>query len=238
MTSARSRNPPSSLVMKQKTSLPKNGSEVAGKTRPIFSGDQSANHRSRVDNGGGLTFLLLPTMKKYKTQRKQAEDEGVFLRFGDDLAVDNNPHRAVRRSRKSRNSSPIIESSRIEVADGFVDHARALPRRSLPVPIKQVGRLNANAPTIPMKIRSLIHKQAGNGSGASACDGDGRRIGGVGGKSDVGFAAAGNSGIHRSDVFGVGAGKEGREINGLIGREVVLVNFAGGLPTIRRRMVA
>ena len=58
----------------------------------------------------------------------------------------------------------------------------------------------------------------GNGS-AAAADGDGRRVGGAGGKSDVGSAATGNSGSHRSDVVGVGAGKQGRKLKvGIAGR--------------------
>ena len=72
----------------------------------------------------------------------------------------------------------------------------------------------------------LIHKQAGNGSGASAGDGDGGRVGGVGGKSDVGLAAAGNAGIDRSDVFGVGAGKQGRKSRQLVVGSVGVVQVA------------
>ena len=48
----------------------------------------------------------------------------------------------------------------------------------------------------------------GNGS-AAAADGDGRRVGGSGGKSDVGSAAARNSLSYRIDVYRVGAGKQG-----------------------------
>ena len=171
-------------------------------------------------------FLLDVAAKDNKTQSEQAEDEGVFFWFGDDLAVDNNPHRAVRRSRKSRDASPIIEGSRIEVADGLVDYTGAHPRRSLIVAVNQVGRLNANAPTISMKIRSLVHKQAGNGSGASAGNGDGGRVGGAGEKSDVGLAASGNSGIYRSDVFGVGAGKQGRQGQQLVVGAVGVIDVA------------
>ncbi len=50
----------------------------------------------------------------------------------------------------------------------------------------------------------------GNGSVAAA-DGNGRRIGGAGGKGDVGSAAARNSGSHRGDVVGIGAGEQGRQ---------------------------
>ena len=164
-----------------------------------------------------------------KAQGKQAEDESVFFRFGDDLAVDDNPHRA-----KSGGTITMIESSRKEVADGFVDQACSHPRRSLPIAIKQVGRLVANAQTIvlvqgrvyKLRVCILAHKQAGNGSGASAGDGDCGRVSGVGGKSDVGFASARNSGVHRCDVFGVGAGKQGRKSQQLVAGAVGVVKVA------------
>ena len=75
--------------LNKKTPLRKTQSEVVGKTRPIFSGGQSTNHRSRADSGGWLSFLLhhAPAMKDNKTQRKQAEHKRVFLRFGDDCGV-------------------------------------------------------------------------------------------------------------------------------------------------------
>ena len=120
----------------------------------------------------------------------------------------------------------IIEGSRKEVANRFVNQARSHPRKSLPIAIKQVGRLVANAQTIPRAIRILAHKQAGNSSGASAGDGDGGRVGGAGGKGDVGLAAAGNSGIHRSDVFVVGAGKQGRKSRQLVVGTVGVVQVA------------
>ena len=108
--------------------------------------------------------------EKDEGEGKQAKDKRVFFGFGDDLAVDNNPHRA-----KSGGTTPTIEGSRKEVADGFVDQACSHPRRSLPVAIKQVGRLVANAQTIEieqgrvykLRRRILAHKHAGNGSGAS-----------------------------------------------------------------------
>ena len=58
-------------------------------------------------------------MKENKDQRKEAEDEGVFLRFGDDLAVDNNPHRAagLRRKTSIPRSPTIIEGSHKEVVN-------------------------------------------------------------------------------------------------------------------------
>ena len=71
----------------------------------------------------------------------------------------------------------------------------------------------------------------GNGSAATA-DGDGGRVGGAGGKSDVGFSAARNSGSYQLDVIGIGAGKQGRQrdvdIAGLVG----VVEVARQLPRV------
>ena len=73
----------------------------------------------------------------------------------------------------------------------------------------------------------------GNGS-VGAGEGDGGRVGGAGIEGGVGFAAAGNSGIDRSDVFGVGAGKQGREGKylavGVVG--VVKVAVVGEPPSV------
>ena len=66
-------------------------------------------------------------MKENKAQSKQAEDKRVFLRFGDNLAVDSDPHQAVatagatRRKIDSSKIAVIEGSPRNEVADGFVD---------------------------------------------------------------------------------------------------------------------
>ena len=64
-----------------------------------------------------------------------------------------------------------------------------------------------------------------NGSAAAA---DGRRVGGTGGKSDVGLASAKNSGGYRLDVFSVGAGKQGRK------REVDVVGLVGVVNVARK----
>ena len=68
-----------------------------------------------------------------------------------------------------------------------------------------------------------------NASAVSA-DGDGRRVGDVVGKSDVGSVVSRNSRIDRSDVFGVGARKQGRKsqhlVVGVVGIvDVVVVVF-------------
>ena len=72
----------------------------------------------------------------------------------------------------------------------------------------------------------LIHPKAGNGSGASACDGDGGRVGGIGGKGDVGLASSRNAGQHRVPVCGVRAGKQGRKSQQLVVGAVGLVDVA------------
>ena len=73
-----------------------------------------------------------------KTQRKEGEDEGVFLGFGDDLAVDPNLHRAAGICRKP-GASTVTECSRKEVANRFVDQAGARPSRRLPAGIAQTA---------------------------------------------------------------------------------------------------
>ena len=84
---------------------------------------QAADHE--VDNGGGLALFLLHStaMKENKDQSKQAKDKSVFSGFGDDLAVDYRPHVA-----KTGIGTRPVESSRMKVADGFVDYAGAHPR--------------------------------------------------------------------------------------------------------------
>ena len=78
-----------------------------------------------------------------------------------------------------------------------------------------------------------MQEKVGNGS-AAAADGYGGRVGGIGGKGDVGSAAAGNSLSYRIDVFGVGAGKQGgqRDVDvvGLVG--VIKVAVAGKSPSV------
>ncbi len=83
-------------------------------------------------------------MKENKPQGKEAEHKGVFFGFGDDLAVDNNPHRTLRIRRKCRLPCGIIEGSRKEVADRFVDDAGARPNRRIPAGIGQSAPRDAN----------------------------------------------------------------------------------------------
>ena len=85
-------------------------------------------------------------MEENEGDGKQTEDEGVFLGFGDDLAVDDDPNRAIGLRRKTRSSRrrTIIESSRMEVADGFVEDAGAHPSRRIPAGIGQIAPGDAN----------------------------------------------------------------------------------------------
>ena len=161
-------------------------------------------------------------LEEDEDQGEEAEDEGVFLRFGDDLAVDSNLYRALCICRKI-SSRGIIVGSRKEVADGFVDQAGARPSRSLPVGKGQIAPRDANPHLVKSGI--ILHKKVGNGSIAAA-DGNGRRVGGAGGKGDVGLAAARNSGSHRSDVFGIGTGKQGRKLKVGIARFVGVVDVS------------
>ena len=70
---------------------------------------------------------------------------------------------------------------------------------------------------------------------AAAADGNGGRVSGAGGKGDVGFASARNSGIHRGNVFGVRTRKQRRKLEdlvaGLVGIEDVAV-VAVNLPRV------
>ncbi len=66
-------------------------------------------------------------MKEDKAQSKQAEDEGVFFRFGDEGAVDSDLYGSLRRRRKIGVRRGAVVSSRKEVTDGFVDDACARP---------------------------------------------------------------------------------------------------------------
>ena len=93
------------------------------------------NRKSRADSGG-LTFPLSMAMEEDKAQRKQAEEEGVFLGFGDDLTIDDNSHRAFRIRRKPSGWSAGTEGSRKEIANGFVQNAGANPSRRIPAGIR------------------------------------------------------------------------------------------------------
>ena len=152
-------------------------------------------------------------MEEDEGQRKQCKHKRVFFGFGDDLAVKDNSHRAVRLRRKpgrpTASTHKIIEGFRKEIADGFVQNAGARPSGGIVGRIRQVASRDANPYDITKSRTSVIQEKIGHGS-AAAADGNCGRIRGAGGKGDVRFAAARNSGIHRSDVCGIGAGKQGR----------------------------
>ena len=86
-------------------------------------------------------------MKENKPQGKEAEHKGVFFGFGDDLAVDDNPQRATAACHKiaiQEAISVVIEGSRKEIADRFVDDAGARPNRRIPAGIGQSAPRDAN----------------------------------------------------------------------------------------------
>ena len=169
-----------------------------------------------------------------KAQGKEAEDEGIFLRLRDGLAVDDNPHRAAGIRRKKRPRIEVIEGSRMEVADRFVQNAGTHPSGRLPVGIGQSASGDANPKAILIAI--ISHPKVGNGS-AAAADGDSRRVGGAGGKK-VCQGAARNSLCDSCGVSGVGAGKQGRERDGLVGRRVGVKNVSVAKPRVVNREIA
>ena len=128
-----------------------------------------------------------------------------------------------------------VKGSCKEIADGFVEDAGAYPSRRIPAGIGQSAPRNTKSKII-CGAGILIQKKMGNGS-VAASNSDGRRVGGAGGKSDVGLAAARNSGIYRSDVVGIRTGKQGRKLKvgiaGLVGVEKVAVIIRSGkFPTV------
>ena len=180
-------------------------------------------------------FLLLPVAAENdKAQRKEAEDESVFFWFGDDLAVDDNPHRATAACHKiaiQEAISVVIEGSRKEIADGFAEDAGSHPSRSIPAGIGQGASRDAN-PYIIRVSAIFIHIEMRNGS-AAAANGDGGRVGGTGGKN-LRSSASRNPLLNGLDVCRVvGAGKQGRkrevEVAGLVGVEKIVARSS---PTV------
>ena len=107
--------------------------------------------------------------------------------LGNDRGVGDNLHRIVADRPTNKSSHTIIESSCEEVADGFVNYAGARPTRRRSAGIRQTAPGDPNPQVIASVI--IVHEKMGNASAVSA-DGDGRRVGGVVGKSDVGSAAS------------------------------------------------
>ncbi len=178
-------------------------------------------------------------MEEDKAEGKQAEDKRVFFGFGDDLAVNDNSHRVMgirRKLRTPEGATPmIIKGSRKEVANRFVDDAGAHSSRRIPVGIGQSAPRNTNSQVIRISI--IIHKKMGNGSAATA-DGDSRRVGGASGK-DLRSSASRNPLLNGLDVYRVvGAGKQGRERDGLVGRRVGIENVSVAKPRVANREIA
>ena len=71
-------------------------------------------------------------MEEDEAKGKETEDEGVFFWFGDDLAIDDNPHRAVGSRRKTATTRRFVKGSYMEVADGFGKQTRPYSRKKIP----------------------------------------------------------------------------------------------------------
>ena len=85
-------------------------------------------------------------------------------------------------------------------------------------------------------IAIIRHPKVGNSSAVGA-DGDCRRVGGVGGKN-LRSSAARNPLLNGLDVYGIGAGKEGRERDSLVGRRVGVKNVSVANPRVDNREIA
>ena len=128
----------------------------------------------------------------------------------------------------------MIEGSRKEVADGFVQNARTPPSRRLSGGIGQIASGDPNPQAIFTAI--LTHPKVGNGS-AAAADGDGRRVCRVGGKS-LRSSTAGNSLSYRLDVDGVGAGEQGRKRDRLPVRLIGVEKISVDIPRVMIVVIA
>ena len=60
-------------------------------------------------------------MNEDKGERKQAQHQRVFLRLGDNLAVDDDAHRANAIPRKKGSVRPVVKGSHKKIANGFAD---------------------------------------------------------------------------------------------------------------------
>ena len=173
-------------------------------------------------------------MEEDKGEGKQAEDQRVFFRFGNDLAVDDNPQRATAACHKiaiQEAISVVIEGSRKEIPDGLVQNAGTHPSRSILARIRQTASRDAN-PHIIRVSAIFIQVKKGNGSVAAA-DSDGRRVGGVVGKRGSRAPNSRRSGSHRGNVSGVGTRKQGRQREvGIVGLVVVEKVVARSSPTV------
>ena len=122
----------------------------------------------------------------------------------------------------------------MEVADGFVQDARTPPSRRLSGGIGQIASGDPNPQAIFIAI--LTHPKVGHGS-AAAGNSDGRRVRGVGGKS-LRSSAAGNSLSDRLDVYGVGAGEQGRKRDHLSVRLIGVEKISVDIPRVMRVVIA
>ena len=167
-------------------------------------------------------------MKENKGQRKQTKDKRIFLWLRDDGAVEAQSHSTGKVRVQSR---PVVHIPANKISNRLGQQTRSRPRRGLSG-IASIVEAAAHPNADLIGGRLIVEKHPINRAvDGRRADGDGRRVGGAGGKS-LRSSAAGNPLSYRFHVCRVGAGKEGRERDLRVGREVILVNFAGGLPAI------
>ncbi len=77
-------------------------------------------------------------MKENKAQGKQTKHKRVFLRFGDDLAVNSNQRALI--GEKAANAIRLASiAPRSKIADGFVDCAGAEPTHACSGVVNQIS---------------------------------------------------------------------------------------------------
>ena len=116
--------------------------------------------------------------------------------------------------------SPVADILDMKISNRLFQQTRTRPRRGLSgiAAIVEVA-VDANANIVGDGHIVHIHPRDSSADGRGAHR-DGRCVRRAGGKSDVGAAAAPNSGPHRSNVVGVGTGKQRRKLNGRIAERV------------------
>ena len=186
----------------------------------------------RLRSGRLLPFLLEVAAKKHKAQRKQAEDQSVFLGFGDDGTVNSETESVGRTREKSAGLGrrrQAAEGSGSEVADGLFQQAGAPPpHRFRRRPAVSEGSADAGADSVGGRVQK--HMRDGLGVGADA------KRGGVGGGGGKGLrsSAAGNSSSDGIIVFGIvgagGGGGEGSQSEDGVAGRVDVGKGRGGEP--------
>ena len=116
----------------------------------------------------GAFPLHSPAMKEHKTQRKQSEEEGVFLRFGDDLAAHGQAQgMAGKIGMRGGLIGSGIELAHIEVGQ----NAGPAPRDGLGRGI-EIILADANSQIVVAQNRLAVKSDAGNGERVGLGNGD------------------------------------------------------------------